>query len=81
MGRGPAPSVRGLTKSFGDRTVARGLEVAKGTIFALVVESGSGKPTTARIILGLEDADSGSVTIVGQEALGLTGNACRDLWR
>jgi peptide/nickel transport system ATP-binding protein len=79
----PALRVRGLVKRFGDRTVVRGLDldVQRGTTFALVGESGSGKSTTARMILGLESADSGSVKVLGEEALGLRGEARRDLWR
>jgi ABC-type glutathione transport system ATPase component len=81
--QGPAVEVKGLTKSFGHRTVVRGLDlsIARGTTFALVGESGSGKSTTARMILGLETADSGSVKVLGTEVLGLTGEARRDLWR
>ena len=41
-------------------------------------ESGSGKSTTARIVVRLLDADSGNVLLDGQELLGLRG---RELFR
>ena len=40
--------------------------VPRGTTTAIVGESGSGKTTVARIVLGLEQATSGSATIDGQ---------------
>ncbi|MBX3547911.1 MAG: ABC transporter ATP-binding protein [Xanthobacteraceae bacterium] len=42
------------------------LDVAQGEIVALVGESGSGKSTLARILLGLQESDSGEVTIAGR---------------
>lgn len=39
------------------------LEIPKGTIVGLVGESGCGKSTLARIMCGLEEADSGRVSI------------------
>lgn len=44
--------------------------VRDGESFGLVGESGSGKSTIARVIAGLFLADSGSVTIRGQDMLG-----------
>lgn len=41
--------------------------VETGTCLAVVGESGSGKTTLARIIVGLERADSGTVTLAGRE--------------
>ncbi|MEM6986393.1 MAG: ABC transporter ATP-binding protein, partial [Pseudomonadota bacterium] len=44
-------------------------EVQNGESFGLVGESGSGKSTIARIIAGLYPADSGTITIRGQDVL------------
>ncbi|GAA0357940.1 ATP-binding cassette domain-containing protein [Bacillus horti] len=60
-------SVLDLKKSYGAHTVLDGLsfEVARGTIFALLGENGSGKTTTIRILSTLTMADHGSVRIAG----------------
>lgn len=42
-------------------------ELREGTCLAVVGESGSGKSTFARVIVGLESADSGTVRIDGTE--------------
>jgi len=62
-------SVQGVSKQFGD-FVALGdvsLEVAEGSLTALLGPSGSGKSTLLRIIGGLERPDSGRILIDGQD--------------
>ena len=61
--------VEGLVKRFGTRTVldGLGLHVAAGEYVAIVGESGSGKSTLLNLIAGLEQPDSGSVTIDGAD--------------
>jgi iron(III) transport system ATP-binding protein len=58
-----------LSKRFGAQTVLHGvdLEVATGTITALLGPSGCGKTTLLRLIAGFERADSGRIAIGGQE--------------
>lgn len=57
------------------------LDLARGETLGLVGESGSGKSTTARMILGLESADSGSVLLDGRDVTGLRGAARRAVHR
>lgn len=63
----PAIRVRGLTKSFKDLEVLRGvdLDVARGSIVALLGSNGAGKTTVVRILATLLRADGGSASVNG----------------
>ena len=56
-------TIKGLTKSFGDRTLFAnlGLEVVGGERIALLGDNGSGKTTLLKILLGEEEPDAGKV--------------------
>ena len=60
-----AIEIAGLTKSFGDHAVLRGvdLSVPAGGIFALLGSNGAGKTTMVRILSTLLRADSGAATV------------------
>ncbi len=68
-----AIAVRQVTKRFGSfvalDTVS--LAIASGSLTALLGPSGSGKSTLLRVIAGLEQPDSGDVTILGEDATSL----------
>src|SRR4051812_35434780 len=53
--------------------------VGRGETFGIVGESGCGKSTTARLVLKLIPATSGSVRFRGEEVLGRTGRDLRRL--
>ncbi len=57
--------VRGLTKRYGNRAVVDDLtfRVRPGAVTGFLGPNGSGKTTTARMILGLTEPDSGTATI------------------
>ena len=57
--------LRGLTKSFGDRTLFSGiyLRVEPGERIALLGENGTGKTTLLNMIVGSERPDSGSIRL------------------
>ncbi|MEN8246825.1 MAG: dipeptide/oligopeptide/nickel ABC transporter ATP-binding protein, partial [Thermodesulfobacteriota bacterium] len=54
------------------------LEIFKGEIFGLVGQSGSGKTTTARLVVKLEDPDEGSILLEGQEINRLKGRSLKN---
>ena len=58
-----------LTKSYGGRTVVRGvnLEIASGEVVGLLGPNGAGKTTTFSMVVGLTSPDSGRVTLDGTE--------------
>ena len=63
----------GISKRFGDFTALDdvSLEVASGSLTALLGPSGSGKSTLLRVIAGLEQPDEGEIVISGEDATGL----------
>ena len=56
-----------FSKSYGGRTVLKlpELTIKQGKIYAVIGANGSGKSTFARILAGIEKADSGKVPISG----------------
>ncbi|MER5605265.1 ATP-binding cassette domain-containing protein [Micromonospora tulbaghiae] len=83
--REPAIRLRGITKSYKDLHVLRGVdfEVKAGSIFALLGSNGAGKTTLVRILSTLLKADTGTATVHGfdvasapaevRESISLTG--------
>ena len=75
----------GLRKSFGDHVVLDGIDlnIAEGTVFALLGPNGSGKTTTVQILSTLLPADGGAIRVGGHDlgtepdliraAIGVTG--------
>jgi ABC-2 type transport system ATP-binding protein len=80
-----AISVTGLRKSYGDKVVLDGIDLAvpEGTIFSLLGPNGAGKTTVVQILSTLIDADAGQMRVAGHDlatapdsvraAIGVTG--------
>src|ERR1700687_4607789 len=71
-GRAPGEAVlvlRDVNKSFGAQRVLDGisLTVVRGETLAVLGRSGTGKSVLLKLIIGLENADAGSICIQGQE--------------
>jgi len=65
MSTSPAIQITGLTKSYGDLPVLRGvdLDVTAGSILALLGSNGAGKTTLVKILSTLLKADGGTATV------------------
>jgi ABC-2 type transport system ATP-binding protein len=81
----PAITAAGLRKSYGDKVVLDGIDLAvpAGTVFALLGPNGAGKTTTVHILSTLLRADAGTASVAGHDvttgadgvraAIGVTG--------
>ena len=65
----PVLSVRGLVKSYGERTVLGGvdLDVAEHQVVVLIGASGSGKSTLLKCVDLIEDIDDGQIFLDGRD--------------
>jgi peptide/nickel transport system ATP-binding protein len=91
--RQPMLIAQALTKHFtlsggriGRRTVVRAVDaisfdVRKGETLGIVGESGCGKSTTARLLIGLLKPDSGTLVFDGEEVGGAHGVSVRTMQR
>jgi phospholipid/cholesterol/gamma-HCH transport system ATP-binding protein len=66
-------AVEGLRKSFGERAVLKGIDltIRSGETVAVLGRSGTGKSVLLRLLVGLQQPDSGSIRIHGQDIAGL----------
>ncbi len=69
MTTAPAIEITGVTKSFGEKSVLAGVDLAvpAGLIVALLGSNGAGKTTLVRILATLLAADSGTATVNGYD--------------
>ncbi|MEU2631477.1 ATP-binding cassette domain-containing protein, partial [Kitasatospora sp. NPDC007106] len=76
----PLLRIRGLEVAFGrDTTVLGGvdLDVRAGEILGVIGETGSGKTTLARAVVGLAPVTAGRITVDGEDRTALRGRALR----
>lgn len=71
----PKLELKGVTKSFGDNHVLRGVDISieKGKSLVIIGGSGTGKSVTIKSVLGLIQPDKGSIKVDGQEITNLRG--------
>lgn len=65
----PVLSIHDISKSFGSNKILNGISVNvyPGEIFGFLGPNGSGKTTTIKMMLGLLEIDSGSISICGHD--------------
>ena len=80
LGR-PIVEIQGLRKSYGSNEVLKGidLQVAPGEVIAIIGKSGSGKSTLLRCINGLEEFQSGQLSVDSKPLLHKNAAAMRAL--
>jgi ABC-2 type transport system ATP-binding protein len=66
-GQPPAIALRGVRKNFGSVQAVRGidLDISSGEVVAFLGPNGAGKTSTIDIILGLSQANAGTVAVYG----------------
>jgi ABC-2 type transport system ATP-binding protein len=68
---GPAISVRGLTRRFGELVAVRDLrfDVGAGELFGIVGPDGAGKTTTLRMLAGVLPPSEGDAIVAGESVI------------
>jgi phospholipid/cholesterol/gamma-HCH transport system ATP-binding protein len=76
-GARPKIRLRGVRKAFGPKAVLNGvdLDVGVGESVVVIGGSGSGKSVTLKCILGILEADAGSIHVDGEEVIGAAADA------
>lgn len=71
----PKIEMKGVTKSFGDKHVLNGIDIAVPTGKSLVIigGSGSGKSVMLKSILGIVPPDGGTIRVDGEDTTHVTG--------
>ena len=72
----PILKIKGLRKSFGENHVLNGfsMELFEGENLVIMGKSGSGKSVMIRCLMGLMQADSGNIKIMGKDITKLSRN-------
>jgi len=75
-GGDPAIRITNLCKSFGPHMVLDhvNLQIARGETLVVLGRSGTGKSVMLRLLIGLQQPDSGSIQLLGHEVTGLSEN-------
>ena len=68
MEKKPIIEIKALRKSFGDNHVLEGfnMQLYEGENLVIMGKSGSGKSVMIKCLIGLEEPDSGSITVMGK---------------
>jgi phospholipid/cholesterol/gamma-HCH transport system ATP-binding protein len=77
----PPVVLQGLQKSFGGQIVLDGIDltIQSGETLAMLGRSGTGKSVLLKLIIGLQQPDSGSILIHGQQVVGLPLDAMNQI--
>lgn len=83
MSKAPKIRMKNIQKSFGSNTVLSDLnmDIMQGESMVIIGGSGTGKSVALKCVLGLLEADSGTIEIDGQDVTHLQGRARNRLMR
>jgi len=78
---GPPIQLKNIFKAFGEQKVLNGLDldVARGETLSVLGQSGTGKSVLLKLIMGLQQPDSGTIRVLGQEIVGLAREQMNDI--
>ncbi len=64
-----AIDIQGLRKTYSDKLILKNinLKVPKGSIYGFLGQNGQGKSTTIKLLTGVLPADSGSISLLGEQ--------------
>jgi phospholipid/cholesterol/gamma-HCH transport system ATP-binding protein len=73
--------VKGLKKSFDGNAVLKGIDLtlARGETLAILGRSGTGKSVFLKLIIGLQQPDSGSIRVEGTQIAGLSPDRLNEI--
>lgn len=77
----PVIEITNLHKAFGDNEVLNGVNITvqKGEDVVILGRSGTGKSVTIKCLIGLEEADKGSIKVFGTEVTKLNNNELNEI--
>jgi phospholipid/cholesterol/gamma-HCH transport system ATP-binding protein len=78
---GPIIEIKGLHKTFGDNAILKGVDltVSKGENLVVLGKSGSGKSVTIKCLVGLVEADQGTINVFGTDVTQLEADALNEI--
>lgn len=72
-------TMQNVRKTYGNFTFEISMELPEGQILGLIGKNGAGKSTAIKLILGLCQAEEGTVTVLGSDSKELSEKVKQDI--